>query len=280
MTGGTAGGQAEPIASDLRQRVLWGMLLAAIALLATFAGGVPFAIGVAAMVAVVAREWAGMTVETSVRPAIAIALPAVAATLLAAWAGPGAALGIAVAGALVVGIALRRLWAAAAAGVLYASALGIGLVLVRIGDERGLVATMFVLFAVWGADTGAFFVGRAVGGPKLWPRVSPKKTWSGFVGGTGIGALSALALAAAAGIAVTAVLAAVALGLSLLAAAGDLFESAVKRRFHTKDAGALIPGHGGMMDRVDGLVFASAAAAVIGWLHAGWPGLGRGLLQW
>ena len=115
----------------------------------------------------------------------------------------------------------------------------------------------------------AYFVGRAVGGPLLWPRVSPKKTWAGALGGL-IGGVAAGALVAyASGGPKPAAAAALALVLSIVAQGGDLFESAIKRRFGAKDASHLIPGHGGVMDRLDGFLVAALAAIVIGVLRQG-----------
>jgi phosphatidate cytidylyltransferase len=133
---------------------------------------------------------------------------------------------------------------------------------------------------VWTTDTAAYFVGRTVGGPKLWPRVSPKKTWSGAIGGT----LAATALGAVViqHSTTTALVPIVVVGvvLSVVSQAGDLFESAVKRQFGVKDASNLIPGHGGVMDRLDGFLFAAVAAALLGILHQGTDHAARGLLIW
>ena len=121
---------------------------------------------------------------------------------------------------------------------------------------------------VWATDIFAYFVGRAVGGPKLAPSISPGKTQSGALGGAVGGVVAGLLLAAAAGAGNLAWLGLVAFVLSIVAQAGDLFESWVKRRHGRKDSGALIPGHGGVMDRVDGLVAAAFALYVIGWISA------------
>ena len=123
-------------------------------------------------------------------------------------------------------------------------------------------------------------VGRAIGGPLLWPRVSPNKTWSGAIGGLLGGVAAGVAVAYASGIGKLAVAGVMALVLSVLAQAGDLFESAVKRRFGAKDASHLIPGHGGVMDRLDGFLVAAFAALLIGMLRQGLAAPGRGLLVW
>jgi phosphatidate cytidylyltransferase len=171
----------------------------------------------------------------------------------------------------------RRGWAAA--GFCYAAAAEIASVLLRLDPAKGFAALMFVLVIVWVTDSGGYFAGRGIGGPKLWPRVSPKKTWAGAVGGL------AASLAVAGGFAAfeigrTVPLLTSAAILSVASQLGDLFESAVKRRFGVKDSSHLIPGHGGLMDRLDGFVAAVVLAAVFGFLRGGADGVGRGLMVW
>ncbi|MFK8034587.1 MAG: phosphatidate cytidylyltransferase [Hyphomicrobiales bacterium] len=148
-------------------------------------------------------------------------------------------------------------------GHAYAILFGVALLLLRHDAGFGVAALIFVVGVVWGTDTFAYFVGRALGGPKLWPSISPGKTWSGAVGGAIAGLLLGYTLShfveGTSGI----YLACVGLLLSCVSQLGDLFESWVKRRKGVKDSGQLIPGHGGMMDRVDGLIFASIAALII-----------------
>jgi phosphatidate cytidylyltransferase len=168
----------------------------------------------------------------------------------------------------------------AVGGVLYAGIGLLGPALLRHDGKIGFQAFLFVALIVWATDILAYFVGRGVGGPKLWPQVSPNKTWSGAFGGLVGGVAAGIVVAYASGLDRLAGLGVVALALSLLAQAGDLFESAVKRRFGAKDSGRIIPGHGGLMDRLDGFLFAAAAAAAIGILHAGTGAAGRGLLLW
>jgi phosphatidate cytidylyltransferase len=174
-----------------------------------------------------------------------------------------------------------------AAGFFYAAAAEIASVLVRLDPAQGFLALIFVLLIVWVTDIGGYFAGRGIGGPKLWPRVSPKKTWAGAIGGF------------AASLVVAAVffvfdphqsesllmlkierLLLLAAALSIASQLGDLFESAVKRHFNVKDSSHLIPGHGGLMDRLDGFVAAIVLAAVFGLLRGGVDGVGRGLMVW
>ena len=190
-----------------------------------------------------------------------------------------ASVGRLAAGVLVVAIltATQRGWAALGFG--YASAPLFASVLIRLDQVFGLTALMLVLLVVWMTDIGGYFAGRTIGGAKLWPRVSPKKTWAGAIGGL------VLSLAVACGFASFGVgkwlpLLLLAAGLSVVSQLGDLFESSVKRAFGVKDSSHIIPGHGGLLDRLDGFVFAVTAAAAIGFLRAGADGVGRGLMVW
>jgi phosphatidate cytidylyltransferase len=166
------------------------------------------------------------------------------------------------------------------AGLAYAAVLLIGPVMLRRDPELGFTAILFLFAVVWVTDIAAYFAGRALGGPKLWPAVSPKKTWSGAVGGT-LGALVAgLAILKLMGLGISPVLVIVTVGLSVVSQAGDLLESSIKRHFGAKDASHLIPGHGGLMDRLDGFLTAVLAAVMVGLLRGGLEGPARGLLVW
>ncbi|MFL6814009.1 MAG: phosphatidate cytidylyltransferase [Bradyrhizobium sp.] len=186
--------------------------------------------------------------------------------------------------ALVVGFAAvawlapeRRHWAVP--GFLYAAAAEIASVLVRLDQGQGFTALTFVLLIVWVTDIAGYFVGRGMGGPKLWPRVSPKKTWAGALGGFAA-SLGVSAGFAGMGLGRTGPILLVGAALSIASQLGDLFESAVKRRFGVKDSSQLIPGHGGLMDRLDGFVAAVVLAAILGLLRSGADGVGRGLMVW
>lgn len=171
----------------------------------------------------------------------------------------------------------RRSWAVLGFG--YAFAASIASSTVRRDPASGFTALMLVLLVVWATDIGGYFAGRSIGGPKLWPQVSPKKTWAGAIGGFA----ASLAVAggfAAFGFGKTIPLLLLAAGLSVAAQLGDLFESAVKRRFGVKDSSHIIPGHGGLMDRLDGFVAAIVVAAIFGFLRGGADGVGHGLMVW
>jgi phosphatidate cytidylyltransferase len=174
--------------------------------------------------------------------------------------------------------AARRIWVAA--GLPYAGAIGIAPIALRSGGDEGFLAILFVFATVWATDICAYFTGRAIGGPKLMPTVSPKKTWSGALGGTIAAVVAGLAVAKASGLAGWFAIAMLAVLLSVVAQAGDLFESFLKRKFGAKDSGHLIPGHGGLMDRLDGFVAASVVAALIGLARGGFEAPGRGLMVW
>jgi phosphatidate cytidylyltransferase len=188
---------------------------------------------------------------------------AAGAALLAAFGFVGLGLlALPIGAILATVLSLGRNSIFSALGVFYAGLPAVALIWLRSDERLGLLAVVFVIVVVVTSDTAGFFAGRLMGGPKLWPRVSPNKTWSGM-----IGALAASSVIAAmfwfavpAGSAVR--LAAAGAMLSFVAQVGDLAESAIKRRFGVKDAGSVIPGHGGIMDRVDGLVTAASAVGL------------------
>jgi phosphatidate cytidylyltransferase len=148
-------------------------------------------------------------------------------------------------------------------------------------DPRyGLVAIIFLFAVVWTTDIAAYFAGRAFGGPKLAPRLSPKKTWSGALGGAIWAVMAAGIVAIMGGLPRLVVAALVGLVLSVASQAGDLFESGLKRHYGAKDASQLIPGHGGLMDRLDGFIVAALLAAIVGLVRGGTDGAARGFLVW
>jgi phosphatidate cytidylyltransferase len=173
-----------------------------------------------------------------------------------------------------------RFWSGA--GVLYAGALMASPVLLRASPAYGLPAILWLYAVVWTTDVMAYFGGRLIGGPKLWPRVSPGKTWSGALVGAASGALCGALVGVLGAPSRVPLVPFLILGLaaSIVAQLGDLFESAVKRRFGAKDSSHLIPGHGGMMDRLDGFVAAAAFAALVGWLRSSGDWIASGLFQW
>jgi len=268
--------------SELTLRILSAAVLAPLALVTAYLGGWPFVAFWTVAACGIMWEWRKIVAQPDDMFGIAgeftIAL-AGACVLLGLGASMVPFIGL---GAVVVGIGARtnplRLWAAA--GVLYAGSLLFACVLLRENPGDGFVAMIFLFGIVWATDICGYFVGRFVGGPKLWARVSPKKTWSGAIGGA-IGAIvAALAVARYAHLTNSLAIVRLALLLSVVSQAGDLFESAFKRRFGIKDAGHVIPGHGGLMDRLDGFVAAAVVAVVIGITRGGFAAPAHCLLVW
>jgi phosphatidate cytidylyltransferase len=263
--------------TNLGLRVASAVVLVPTALLAAWWGGWLFLVVISVGMALLAIEWGGMSAP---KAPVRVAAAVTAAVLIAVFLGhlgyyKSAWLAVpicALAAALVArGVAERA--ADAAYGVLYITPAALCLIWLR-STNQGHWWTLMLFACTWAADIGAFAVGSALKGPKLWPRFSPNKTWSGFLGG--LAAASATG-ALMAGLSVfrldlrAAALVGFAVGLATMA--GDLWESALKRRFGVKDSGDLIPGHGGLLDRVDGLMFAVVVMAGarlanhLGWGH-------------
>lgn len=271
-----------PRGSELALRVCSALVLVPLALATAYLGDWPFAVfwGVAAMG--VLWEWTSLVAGTDRRFVLMTGAASLALALALVVSGlPLAAvivLAISTLAAASLAPAERRLWIAG--GIPYAGALGLAPIVLRSDGEDGFLAVIFLFAVVWTTDIAAYFIGRAAGGPKLLPQVSPNKTWSGAIGGTLAAVVVALALAKTAAFAGLFAIAMLAIVLSVFAQAGDVFESFLKRRFGAKDSGHLIPGHGGLMDRLDGFVTASVVAALIGLARGGFEAPGRGLLVW
>jgi phosphatidate cytidylyltransferase len=165
-------------------------------------------------------------------------------------------------------------------GFLYAATALAAPLILRMDAEMGLAALLWLFAVVWVSDVMAYVCGRLIGGPKLWPRISPKKTWAGFIGGTAFAVAAATAVAYAFGASALIPVAIVSLIAAVVSQGGDLFESFLKRRFGVKDSGRLIPGHGGVMDRLDGFVLAGGFALLLGLWRGGIDAAGRGVLMW
>jgi phosphatidate cytidylyltransferase len=263
-------------------RIASALVLAPLALAAAWIGGTPFALlwGIAAFG--VWWEWSALVAVSAARLVTFTGLGALALALALSASGRySAAVIVIVLGAAathVVAPASRGAWVGG--GLIYAGSLTVAPLVVRDHTEWGLVAIIFLFGVVWATDILAYFVGRMVGGPKLWPSVSPNKTWSGAIAGTVSAVAVGLAVAYSVGSTSMLYLAAVAFILSVAAQGGDLFESAVKRRFGAKDTSQIIPGHGGLMDRLDGFLVAAVVAAVYGIARAGIDDAAQGLLRW
>jgi phosphatidate cytidylyltransferase len=267
---------------ELMLRACSALVLVPLAIGTAYLGGWPFALFWSLAALGVFWEWSALVAGDRRRPVTLVGGAALVVSLgLAAVGRFTGALIVAATGMMAaapMAPARHRGWAAA--GVPYAGAIGFAPIALRSDSEDGFVAVIFLFAIVWSTDIVAYFMGRLIGGPKLLPRVSPKKTWSGAISGLAAAVLAALALAATAGLSGLLPIALVAAALSCVAQAGDLFESRLKRKFGAKDSSHLIPGHGGLMDRLDGFVFAAAVATLIGTLRGGIEAPARGLLVW
>ena len=279
-------GEAAPAAvaaqgrRNLVTRVLAALVLAPVAIAIAYAGGWLWT-ALATLAAIgLYVEWLAIVGVVQQSRVVVSGVAALAASDLSLASDRiEAALVILAAGLAAVALLTpqRRLWTAA--GFFYAAAAQAASVLVRFDQGYGFIALMLILLVVWASDIGGYFAGRGIGGPKLWPRVSPNKTWAGAIGGFAASLVIAAGFAAA-GFGKTGPLLLSSAALSIASQLGDLFESAVKRRFGVKDSGNLIPGHGGLLDRLDGLVAALVLAAIFGLLRSGVDGVGRGLVVW
>jgi phosphatidate cytidylyltransferase len=261
--------------NGLALRVASALVLAPVVLAALYLGGLATELLILLAGGAMAYEWTRLAVGVQARAAVAVGTAAVAAAIAlmavgAPWPGALCLLaGAPAAAVLAVGQPPQaRLWLGA--GVVYLGAACLGFLYLRDRPEVGLLLIGWLIAVVWVTDTAAYAAGKALGGPKLAPRISPMKTWAGLLGGiAGAALVSALlalwqdelagatALPGPAGVALAGAL------LALVEQAGDLLESHLKRRVGAKDASALIPGHGGVLDRADGLVAASLVLALL-----------------
>lgn len=263
---------------DLFVRFLSALALGPFALLVCWVGGIYFSAFVLVATLLVFWEWNLIVFKGRRSVAFYFGLCALVLTAgLAELHSVAAALMVgAVSVPAVWGFETRGNGALLAKGFSYSAASLVSLIAIRHGTV-GFELVLYLYFVVWGTDIAAYFSGRTLGGPKLWPRVSPSKTWSGAIGGFLFAALMGALIAHFTGFMSVIAGFVVASVLSVASQAGDLYESSLKRRFGVKDSSQLIPGHGGLMDRVDGLVFAAIAAYVFGVLLGGQvsdPGLG------
>ncbi|SDE79032.1 phosphatidate cytidylyltransferase [Rhodospira trueperi] len=246
----------------LRKRVMSGLVLASAVVLVVVLGWPWFDVLVALCAAVMAWEWSTVCCgRRGLAGSLLIAMVATAPLLVVpfgGWALLPVLLGMLPALYRVKADRRRPLWIAA--GSLYIGLPSIALAWIHL--DTGWETVLWLFLVVWTTDTAAYVVGSRVGGPLLWPRLSPRKTWAGLIGGlafaTVVGVLAGWLLGAAS----PGIVLVLALGLSIVSQGGDLLESAFKRRFRVKDSGGLIPGHGGLLDRADGLIAATPVAAL------------------
>jgi len=271
---------AETDSRNLSTRIIAAAVLIPLAIAIAYAGGWLWTALVTLAAIGLYVEWLMVVGATAEKRVVATGVAALAVAGFSLAIGRiDAALAVLAIGLVAVALMtpVRRNWAAA--GILYAGVAEIASVLLRHDAVKGFVALVFVLLIVWVTDSGGYFAGRGIGGPKLWPRVSPKKTWAGAVGGL-VASLAVACAFAVLDLGKAGPLLTISGVLSVVSQLGDLFESAVKRRFGVKDSSQIIPGHGGLLDRLDGFVAAVAFAALFGFLRGGADGVGRGLMVW
>ena len=251
--------------SNLKWRIASGFVLVAVALGFAYAGPRPFALLVFVVALFLSWEWGRMVRGVATDLAFYVHALGVSAAIALASMGY-AALSVAVlvtAAIILVPLVFGRGARLSALGVFYVGLPAVALLWVRADEPYGFAALLLIFAIVWSSDIAAFAAGRLIGGPKLWPRVSPNKTWSGLIGGCLAAALAAAAFAYFLEASSVVRLALTGLGLALVAQIGDLAESALKRLFGRKDASSLIPGHGGFMDRMDSIMAVAIAASVL-----------------
>ena len=250
--------------AELGLRIVSALLLGSVSLALAWAGTLPFAALVLVVALILSWEWAHVVRGDGIDLTLAIQF-ATAASAIGLAAFGFAALGVAlllIGTIIVLALEFGERPVLSAAGVLYAGLPAVALIWLRSNEPMGFYAVVFILLVVAATDTAAYFAGRMIGGPRLAPSISPKKTWSGLLGGISAAGLAAGIFAYAIG-APTLPLAIAGVAMGLVAQAGDLAESSLKRAFHLKDASGLLPGHGGFMDRVDGLVPVAVALTLV-----------------
>ena len=282
--GGDSGNKTAPGRrswADLGPRLASAFILLPLTAVTLYLGGYIFAAVVGAVFAGAYREWETMVTLKPLTPfgIFLIGMVWVSAILFPLWGAPATLAVVALAAV----IAIARggegaLWRAG--GTLYFGIVIIAVLGMRGTAPIGIIAGVFLGMVIWLTDTGAFFTGRQVGGEKLAPDISPAKTWSGAIGGLALGTIAGtifwhftttspwwigLLLAGA---------------MSILGQIGDLSESALKRRFRVKDSGDIIPGHGGLMDRLDSVTFGVIFLYLVGVFHAGTTAVAAGFLTW
>jgi phosphatidate cytidylyltransferase len=267
--------------SEVRLRIASAIVLAALALGAAIASPWSFLVLVILCGIIVAWEWGRLVRDEgldriAILEATTVAAVAILLTLKRADLAALALAVAAVAVALLSRSSGRSAWSLS--GLLYAALPAAALVFLRSDPSLGAIAVLYLFAVAWTTDTASYAAGRLIGGPKLAPRISPRKTWSGFVVGTLTPALVGYAFALALKSTAAWPLAPVSVALALACQLGDLLESAVKRHFGAKDMSQLIPGHGGLLDRIDGLLIAAILASLIALRDPANPG--RGLLIW
>lgn len=267
--------------SDLGPRLASAGVLILITAVTLYLGGYFFALAVGVVFAGAYREWETMVSRAPLTQAgmVLIALVGLSGLAYPAFGPLGSVAVIAVAGVVAVAIGGEgRWWRVLGLGLF--GAIIIAALAMRGSTITGVWAGVYLGTVVWMTDSAAFFTGRQIGGEKLAPDISPSKTWSGALGGLALGTGAGLLVWIIAtdspwwiGLLLSAVI-------SILGQLGDLSESALKRHFRIKDSGDIIPGHGGLMDRLDSLTFGVLLVLLVGASHGGFGAVAEGLLYW
>ncbi len=270
--------------SSLQTRVLSALVLVPVAVVAAWLGGMAFAALCVLAGLLIGWEWAPLFYRDDEKKRQYLTL----------WIGSGvvAAGGAALAApvfllpvlgtyffAALIMIYVKEARILPALGVVYAAFPVAALIIFRNDPDLGLWCVIWLFAVVWSTDIAAYFTGKTLGGPRLSPRWSPNKTWSGLMGGVAAAALAGAIIAFAIGNTSVVLLAALSGVMAIIAQMGDIFESSLKRRAGVKDSSSIIPGHGGVMDRLDGLITASTFALLIG-LARGGGNAAKGILIW
>lgn len=265
---------------NLLMRVIAALVLAPLAIAIAWAGG-PLWVALVTLASIgLYVEWLMIVGAGQERLTVAAGTAALVVSGVCLALGHNEySLIVLVIGTAAVAVVSQRLRSWSVIGFCYAAAAEFASALVRLDGTYGFIALIFVMLIVWVTDIGGYFAGRGIGGPKLWSRVSPKKTWAGAVGGF-VASLAVAAGFAAFDLGKMAPLLLLGALLSVVSQLGDLFESAVKRRFGVKDSSQIIPGHGGLLDRLDGFVAAIVLAALFGLLRGDADGVGHALMVW
>lgn len=270
--------------TEITVRIISALVLIAVSLAMTLISLETFGLMIALFTIALAWEWGRLVRERDFDFAFGLHTVAVAAACWSAVIGcPACAILAVLSGTIAVFLTrilkengVRAWWSAS--GVYYNGFPAIALIWLRTDAEFGVLAVLYIFIIVWTTDSAAYLFGRWIGGPRLAPQISPKKTWSGFAGAIFSVTIATVIFGMAADI-MSVGLVGLAAMLAVIAQLGDLGESAIKRMYHRKDSSMLIPGHGGVMDRLDGLIFAATAAAILAWvLDPANPG--RALLLW
>jgi phosphatidate cytidylyltransferase len=267
--------------TDLGPRIVSALVLLVITLAALYFGGFVFSATVGAVFAGCYREWERMVTLKPLTPLGGVLVGAVAlSSLIYPAFGPTSTTLVIVVACLLTFVAERSLAVWRIAGLVFFGGVLIAVLAIRGVSVDGMIAGLFLGVVIFSTDTGAYFTGRLLGGEKMAPDISPGKTWSGALGGLVIGTIGGTIVWVTLTRSPIWIGPLLALVMSILGQLGDLSESAIKRRFRVKDSGDIIPGHGGLMDRLDSLTFGILFMFIVGYIHAGYSNVAGGFLHW